>query len=163
MNSIRESFGKRIREARELRGMSTAELAAALSVSETTVQYWETSELELPDAITKKIVGILDVSLSYLLGESDDPGYKLLSAKKTPPEPPFRDRRKSRLWLRDLPPGTEGREVPNETFSCLKMCGDLLITLQNEGVRATPDDLAALARQLEKLRLLTEALMKKKT
>lgn len=139
--------------------MTAEALSAALNVSETTLHYWETSELELPDVITKKIVGVLDVSIAYLLGDSDNPDHKPLPPKGAAPELLFPDRRKNRLWLREMP---HGGSAPNEAVSCIKICRELQSTLQNEGARMTQNELAALLHELENLRSLTEDMMKGK-
>lgn len=143
--------------------MTVSELATAMNVSETTVHDWETSELELPDVVVKKVVGILDVSIAYLLGDSDNPDHKPLPAKGNIPETPLPDRRKNRLWLRDMSRDiSAGGNDPKNVLSCLRVCGELLGALQNEGMRMTRNELAALLRELEKLRSIAEELMRKK-
>lgn len=153
------SFGERIKQARELRGMSAADLAAALNISEITVNYWETSEQELPDEITRKIVGALDISVSYLLGDSDNPEHKPIPPMEKTTVQQHPERRRERLWLRDL---TSSENIPRPVFSCLGKCRELYYTLNSEKEFASHDELKSLARDLEKIRARVEELIQDK-
>ena len=161
MNRTLVSFGERIKQARELRGMSAADLAAVLNISEMTVNYWETSEQELPDEITRKIVGALDISVSYLLGDSDNPEHKPIPPMEKTTGKTHPERRRERLWLRDLASDSV-ENTPQAMFTCLGKCRELYNTLNREGDFATHDDLKSLARNLEKTRKLVEKLTKDK-
>jgi|GEM_PF-4260033 len=158
MRKTGQSFGERIRQARKLRGMSTAELASALNISETTLRTWETSEVELPIETTKKIVGALDVSVSYLLGESDNPELKSIQRTEPQSAPPFAERRKERLWLRDQPlrPPDAGAPPADPDHPVIR--DELRATLQRSG--ATREDLEAFAGSLRDLLAQVEAMIK---
>lgn len=140
--------------------MSAADLAAALSISDTTVNYWETSEQELPDEILRKIVGALDVSFSYLRGDSNDPEHKPIPAVEAAAPREFVERRRERLWLRDtdVSPVRAARPM----FSCLRRCRDLYDSLGREGHLATRRELNSLALDLERVGTLVEKLLEDK-
>lgn len=163
MSDMQISFGERIKQARERKGLSAAELAAALSVSETTVSQWETSEQELPDEITRKIVGALDISIRYLLGDSENPEYKPIppAKKKTPERMHPERRRRERLWLRDLAPSAPAEHAPRHAFTCLAKCRELHDALLSEGGFATGDDLKSLIQDLERARAVADRLMRR--
>ena len=63
-------FGKRLREARERKGMSQSELARLLGTNHSIVGKYEREEVTPSiDAVTK-IAGCLDTTVSYLIGEA---------------------------------------------------------------------------------------------
>lgn len=155
MNDTKISFGERIKQARELRNMSAADLAANLNVSETTVGFWETSEQELPDEILRRIVGALDVSFSYLHGDSEDPEHKPVPSAERTAEGEFVERRRERLWLRDMDTSASARS----SFSCIGKCRELYNSLTREGRIATRKELNKLAIDLEKARDLVDELL----
>lgn len=65
-------FGKRLKEARHMKGITTISLAKLLSVGNNTVSRWESGTRE-PDLETiGKIADILNTSVAYLMGETDD-------------------------------------------------------------------------------------------
>ncbi len=61
----------RIRDLREDRDLSQKELAAILSVSQTTYSRYETGVLDIPSQTLIKLARFYAVSLDYLLGQSD--------------------------------------------------------------------------------------------
>lgn len=161
MNDTPMSFGERIKMARERRGMNAAQLASILSVSETTVNYWETSVLELPDEVTRKIIAVLDISPAFLLGDSENPEQMPITAKE-PNGQHFPERRKRLLWLRDFPESnasSSGGFAPE--FRCLSQCNEMLAALKKEGRSARREDLEELASVLEKSSALVNELLKR--
>lgn len=67
-------FGRRLRQARDLRGMTQAELAEKSRVSAVMISHFETGTR--PSASADNLVKLsnaLEVSIDYLLGRTDDP------------------------------------------------------------------------------------------
>lgn len=77
LNSIRyktmsDSFGKRVRECREQKGFSQQELAKMLSTSYTVIGKYERDEMKPSIDAAKRIAKLIDTTVGYLLGESDN-------------------------------------------------------------------------------------------
>ena len=66
------SFGKKIRERREAKGLSQSELARQLGTNHSIIGKYERDEVKPTIDVVKKIAGILETTVGYLLGESDD-------------------------------------------------------------------------------------------
>lgn len=65
------TFGKKIREARKQNGLSQEELAKKLCVSRPAITKWE-SDRGMPDIENLKLISkLLDVSIDYLVADSD--------------------------------------------------------------------------------------------
>lgn len=65
-------LGERIKKARKGKG-TQAELAEQIGVHEMTIRRWESGE-RYPDAdMLQKLAAALGTSVSYLMGETDDP------------------------------------------------------------------------------------------
>lgn len=75
--------GKRLREARKARNLSTSDVGESLGVSGVTVSRWETEVHEPDDATKKKLAEALDVSVAYLMGETEDHGTADISDRMT--------------------------------------------------------------------------------
>jgi len=69
----RMGLGDRLRKARELRGMAVKEIAKALNISPKTWYGWESGIRSPSPDMLHKIARILEVSVDYLLGLTDDP------------------------------------------------------------------------------------------
>lgn len=70
---VRLIFGKRLIEARKRCGITQLKLAEELNYSDKAVSKWERGE-SLPDVFTIMRIGeVLGVSMSYLLGEENEP------------------------------------------------------------------------------------------
>ncbi|ADU50139.1 helix-turn-helix domain protein [Thermaerobacter marianensis DSM 12885] len=66
-------FADRLRKMREARGLTQRELATAIGVSRQAIGLYEAGERE-PDLTTiQKLAHVLRTSISYLVGETDDP------------------------------------------------------------------------------------------
>ena len=67
------NIGNSIKRARKMRGLSQAQLAQKLGVTKQTISNYE-NEVREPDFETLDSLSVaLNVSLSYLIGASDDP------------------------------------------------------------------------------------------
>lgn len=62
---------KRIRDLREDRDLSQAELAAVLSVSQSTYSRYESGTLDVPSEALITLSRFYDVSVDYILGLTD--------------------------------------------------------------------------------------------
>lgn len=69
----------RIREIREDKGISQKALAILLGVSPTNIYNYEIGRTEPSVEMLKKIAGALEVSIDYLVGNSDDFGNITIS------------------------------------------------------------------------------------
>lgn len=67
------SFERRLREARELRGQSQAELAEAASLPSSSISHFEGGGRKPSFDNLKRLAGALDVSTDFLLGRTDRP------------------------------------------------------------------------------------------
>lgn len=66
------SFGKKLREAREAKSFSQAELARQISSHHSIVGKYERDEVKPTIDVVKKLAEVLDTTVGYLLGESED-------------------------------------------------------------------------------------------
>lgn len=70
----RPSFGKRLREARDLRDLSQSALAERAKIPVAMISHFETGVRGSASADNLvKLANALEVSVDYLLGRSDDP------------------------------------------------------------------------------------------
>lgn len=67
---------KRIRDLREDKDLTQTKLADMLGMSQTGYSKYETGENDIPTSILIKLSRFYNVSVDYLLGESDDPARK---------------------------------------------------------------------------------------
>jgi transcriptional regulator with XRE-family HTH domain len=66
------TFGERLKKAREIKGLTQVDLGKLLNVSDATVNRYE-KEQRFPDKdMLKKLADILDCSVDYLLGRTDE-------------------------------------------------------------------------------------------
>ena len=63
----------RIRGLREDRDLNQTQVAKMLMMSQTGYSKYETGENDIPTAVLIKLSRFYQVSIDYLLGESDDP------------------------------------------------------------------------------------------
>lgn len=63
-------FGKRVRELRTAKGLSQQRLATLCKVSRPCVYQWEAGTVAPRIQHAQKLAEVLDVELSYLVGES---------------------------------------------------------------------------------------------
>lgn len=67
-----DSFGKRLAECRKAKSLSQKELAKAFNTSHTTIGKYERDEMTPSIEAAKKLAKILDTTVGYLLGESEE-------------------------------------------------------------------------------------------
>lgn len=67
------SLGKRLREARQAKGLSQRHLGAALGLHQSTLAGYEAGVRQPDNAILVRLAEVLDVSVDYLLGRTDHP------------------------------------------------------------------------------------------
>lgn len=79
-------FSDRLKNARKKKKMYQKELAAILGVSRSAVTAWETGARFPEFGTLKRMADVLEVSVDYLLGRTDDPTPKKddFQAKKDP-------------------------------------------------------------------------------
>ena len=65
----------RLRELRKTRNISQLKLALDLSMNQNTISRYETGEREADYKTLIKIADYFGVSIDYLLGRTDDPGF----------------------------------------------------------------------------------------
>ena len=66
------SFGKKLREAREAKSFSQAELARQIESHHSIIGKYERDEVKPTIDVVKKLAEVLDTTVGYLLGESED-------------------------------------------------------------------------------------------
>jgi len=89
------TLGRRIRKLREGLELSQIELAARLSVANSTVSQWE-ADKRVPDSVMlERLADLFNVSVDYLLGRTDDPNpvHSSKTSNNALPD-----------WLKKLPP-----------------------------------------------------------
>lgn len=67
-----DSFGKKLRECREAKGLSQKELANLLKTSYSVIGKYERDEMQPSIEAAKKIAKLVDTTVGYLLGESKE-------------------------------------------------------------------------------------------
>lgn len=67
---------RRIRDLREDRDLNQTKVAQMLGMSQTGYSKYETGENDIPTTVLIKLARFYNVSIDYLLGETDDPRRK---------------------------------------------------------------------------------------
>ena len=67
---------RRVRDLREDRDLTQTMVADVLGMSQTGYSKYETGENDIPTAVLIRLGRFYNVSIDYLLGESDDPKRK---------------------------------------------------------------------------------------
>ena len=65
------TFGKKLRECREAKGLSQKELAKLLNTSYSVIGKYERDEMQPSIEAAKKIAKLVDTTIGYLLSESE--------------------------------------------------------------------------------------------
>ena len=65
------TFGKKLRECREAKGLSQKELAKLLNTSYSVIGKYERGEMQPSIEAAKKIAKLIDTTVGYLLSETD--------------------------------------------------------------------------------------------
>lgn len=66
------SFGKKLRECRETKGISQNEVAKLLNTNHSIIGKYERDEVKPTVDVVKKLADTLDTTVGYLLGETQD-------------------------------------------------------------------------------------------
>lgn len=66
------TFGKKLRECREAKGLSQKELAKLLNTSYSVIGKYERDEMQPSIEAAKKIAKLVSTTVGYLLGETDE-------------------------------------------------------------------------------------------
>ena len=66
------TFGKRLRERREAKGLSQQDLAKMMDTSYTVIGKYERDEMKPSIDVAKNIAKLIDTTVGYLLDESQD-------------------------------------------------------------------------------------------
>ena len=72
-----KTFGEKLKELRNGKGMTQVQLAQILRVRNTTVSAWEKDVAEPPYETLRQLVMIFKISADYFLGLEDESGTKL--------------------------------------------------------------------------------------
>lgn len=67
-----DTFGKKLRECREFKKLSQNELAKLIEAHHSIIGKYERDEVKPSIDVVKKIANILETTVGYLLGESQD-------------------------------------------------------------------------------------------
>jgi transcriptional regulator with XRE-family HTH domain len=70
--ATKTTFGKKLRECREDKGLSQQELAKILKTSHSVIGRYERDEMSPSIDAVKKMAATLDTTVGYLLGESNE-------------------------------------------------------------------------------------------
>lgn len=71
-----DAMYRRIRDLREDRDLNQTKVAQMLGMSQTGYSKYETGENDIPTTVLIKLARFYNVSIDYLLGETDDPRRK---------------------------------------------------------------------------------------
>lgn len=69
-----DTFGKKLTECRKTKSFSQKELAKAFGTSHTTIGKYERDEMTPSIEAAKKLANLLDTTVGYLLGETEQDG-----------------------------------------------------------------------------------------
>jgi len=67
-----ESFGKKLKQRRELKSLSQSKLAEQLGLHHSIIGRYERDQAKPTIDVVKNMAKVLDTSVGYLLGENDD-------------------------------------------------------------------------------------------
>ena len=106
------NISDRIKARREILGLSQSELARRLEVMRQTLYAWETGKGTPNVAMSLKLAKILNTSISFLYGETEDP-------------------RPAPDWHKATGPSTDDQALAIEAASILRKISTLLENLEN--------------------------------
>lgn len=67
-----DSFGKKLRDAREVKGFSQAELARQINSHHSIIGKYERDEVKPTVDVIKKLADVLETTISFLMGETEN-------------------------------------------------------------------------------------------
>ena len=71
-----DNMYNRLRDLREDKDLNQTQIAKELGMSQTGYSKYETGENDIPTAILIKLANFYNVSIDYLLGQTDNPSRK---------------------------------------------------------------------------------------
>ncbi|MCL7873850.1 MULTISPECIES: helix-turn-helix domain-containing protein [Bacillus] len=84
---MKNKLGGRIKELREKNDWSLRELESRVNINYSVLSRIESGKRPVTDSELLKFADIFDVSIDYLVGRSDDPGYKNIDDNKIESDP----------------------------------------------------------------------------
>jgi transcriptional regulator with XRE-family HTH domain len=126
------SFGNRMKQAREKKGLTQRELASLLNLQVSTVSLYETNKREPRFETIKDISRVLDVSADWLFSRTNDS-----------PENDFSNINKNQDITRA---NTVGLDSLLEIILILKDWPDMVDILRRLGEKTTPEERRKIAR-----------------
>lgn len=114
-------LGERIKESRKLKNITQKDLASALSVTKSAVSLWEKGTREPDISTLRKIAEILEVSVDYLIGKTDE------------------EEKKSELAIEEIKKAASGDDARSRVLdlvSCLNQTQSYLVLAYIEGLLA---------------------------
>jgi transcriptional regulator with XRE-family HTH domain len=67
-----DAFGKKLKEARDAKSFSQAELAGQIEVDHYIIGKYERDEVKPSIDVAKRLADVLDTTVDFLLGETED-------------------------------------------------------------------------------------------
>jgi len=67
-----DTFGKKLRDTREAKGFSQAELARQISSHHSIIGKYERDEVKPTVDVIKKLADVVETTISFLMGETDN-------------------------------------------------------------------------------------------
>jgi len=67
-----DSFGKKLRDCRDVKGFSQSDVAKQLSTNHSIIGKYERDEVKPTIDVVKKLAEVLDTTVGFLLGETQD-------------------------------------------------------------------------------------------
>lgn len=84
MSELNKEIGRRIKIARDRKGMSLENIASEIGVARSTVQRYEAGKIEKPKIpVVHAIANVLEVNPSWLIGVAENPSPAATAEKAT--------------------------------------------------------------------------------
>jgi transcriptional regulator with XRE-family HTH domain len=93
------SFGKKVKELREVKGWNRSVFAEKIGVSHVMVGRYERDETAPSIDVAKKMADILDTSVDYLVGESGKPTLDRNTLKRMEEIQNMPENLKEKMWF----------------------------------------------------------------
>jgi len=139
-NTANTTFGERLRQVRELEGLTQVEVAEGLGISQPAYQAWETERKNATKETIKRLSDFFGVSYSYLLGISDNVTIETPIIKTIPQENTFPERLKELRKLANL--------TQKEMAEALNISQPAYVEWEKGRTQPTPDKFPLIAKVL---------------
>lgn len=139
-NTANTTFGERLRQVRELEGLTQVEVAKGLEISQPLYQAWETGRKNAKKETIKRLSDFFGVSYSYLLGISDNVTIETPIIKTIPQENTFPERLKELRKLANL--------TQVEMAEALNVSQPAYVEWEKGRTQPTPDKFPLIAKVL---------------